>query len=171
MSLQKLMSNYSAYNAWANGKIISFLRTKPKQTWYQEVPSSYNSIVGTLNHILATQEYWYSVITKTVNTSTRWNNESPDAEEVFDFLTRHSNLMTETFRQFSEEELSKTILIESPWFTSNLPRYEYIQQVLNHSVYHRGQVVTIGRNLGFTDAPNTDYNFYNVEMVAITDRK
>jgi uncharacterized damage-inducible protein DinB len=76
--------------------------------------------------------------------------------------------MTEIFGRFSEEELSKSILIESPWFTSHLPRYEYMQQVLTHGVYHRGQVVTMGRNLGFTDAPNTDYNFYNVEMVAAT---
>jgi uncharacterized damage-inducible protein DinB len=33
---------------------------------------------------------------------------------------------------------------------------------MNHSTYHRGQIVTMGRNLGFTDAPMTDYNFYNV---------
>ncbi len=168
MSLQKLINNYASYNAWANAKIIDFLKTKPRETWYHEVPSSYNSIVKTLNHILATQEYWYSVVTETVNTSTRWSNENPDAEEVFDSLIRHSNLMTEIFGRFSEEELSKAILIESPWFTSHLPRYEYMQQVLTHGVYHRGQVVTMGRNLGFTDAPNTDYNFYNVEMVAAT---
>jgi uncharacterized damage-inducible protein DinB len=35
-------------------------------------------------------------------------------------------------------------------------------QVMNHSTYHRGQIITIGRNLGFTDAPMTDYNFYNI---------
>lgn len=52
--------------------------------------------------------------------------------------------------------------IESPWFQCNLPKYDYLMQVINHGTYHRGQIVTIGRNIGITDATNTDYNFYNV---------
>jgi len=31
---------------------------------------------------------------------------------------------------------------------------------MSHSTYHRGQIITIGRNLGMTDAPMTDFNFY-----------
>jgi len=29
--------------------------------------------------------------------------------------------------------------------------------VMNHSTYHRGQLVTMGRELGFTDPPKTDF--------------
>ncbi|MFB6801427.1 DinB family protein [Peribacillus butanolivorans] len=32
---------------------------------------------------------------------------------------------------------------------------------MNHSTYHRGQIITIGRNVGLTDAPMTDFNIYN----------
>lgn len=70
--------------------------------------------------------------------------------------------MTELIKSFSEEELSKEVKIESPWFQCNLPRYEYLIQVINHGTYHRGQIVTIERNIGITDATNTDYNFYNI---------
>ena len=31
-----------------------------------------------------------------------------------------------------------------------------------HLCLHRGQLTTIGRNLGLTDVPTTDYNFYNM---------
>jgi len=35
---------------------------------------------------------------------------------------------------------------------------------LTHSTYHCGQVVSIGWNLGYTDAPMTDYNFYKMVL-------
>ncbi len=40
------------------------------------------------------------------------------------------------------------------------PRYEIIHHGLNHSTYHRGQIVTIARNLGITDPLPTDFMQY-----------
>jgi len=65
----------------------------------------------------------------------------------------------------SEADLLQEIHLDTPWVKGVLPRYEFIQHVFNHSTYHRGQAVSIGRMLGYEDAPMTDYNFYN--MVAL----
>jgi uncharacterized damage-inducible protein DinB len=62
----------------------------------------------------------------------------------------------------SEEDLIKEVKIVNPWFECELPISDYLLQVINHGTYHRGQIVTMGRNVGITDASNTDYNFYNV---------
>ncbi|WP_315819131.1 DinB family protein [Paraflavitalea speifideaquila] len=35
---------------------------------------------------------------------------------------------------------------------------------MNHSTYHRGQVVTIGHQVGLKDAPITDYMFYLLKV-------
>jgi uncharacterized damage-inducible protein DinB len=35
-----------------------------------------------------------------------------------------------------------------------------IHHVMNHSTYHRGQLVTMGRELGFMDPPKTDFMQY-----------
>jgi len=162
MSLQKLMTNYAAYNAWANETLVNFIKTKPEETWVHEVPSRFNSIVKTLNHILSAQEYWYAVITRTEHTAGRYYDANPDPGEVFASLVKHSQLLHEAISNFSESDLLENILVESPWFTSNAPMYEYIQHLFNHGTYHRGQIVTIGRNLNFADTPMTDYNFYTV---------
>ena len=53
MSLQKLVTNYTEYNYWANTKIVEWLSTKPKELFETEVPSSYTTLITTLNHILA----------------------------------------------------------------------------------------------------------------------
>jgi uncharacterized damage-inducible protein DinB len=59
------------------------------------------------------------------------------------------------------QSVDDTCLVAIP-FTGDflIPRFEMIQQVTMHSVYHRGQIITIGRQLGFTDAQNTDYMYY-----------
>ncbi|MBC7826979.1 MAG: damage-inducible protein DinB, partial [Chitinophagaceae bacterium] len=65
-------------------------------------------------------------------------------------------------RSFTEIELVEKIKVVSPWFEANLSRCEYLQHLVSHGTYHRGQIVTIGRNVGMTDAPMTDYIFFTI---------
>ncbi|RZJ49532.1 MAG: damage-inducible protein DinB [Chryseobacterium sp.] len=120
----------------------------------------YSSISKTLLHIWETEEYWYSVIAETA--FERKENVALSTREIFEGLLQSSTKLAECIKSLSEEELSKEIKIENPWFQCELPLSEYLLQVVNHGTYHRGQIVTIGRNIGITDASNTDYNFYNV---------
>lgn len=161
MSLQKLMTNYADYNLWVNQQFVKWLSAKPDELLFKELPSSYSSIIKTLNHIWATEEYWYSIIAETSEFDKRENVELV-TDEILKGLLNRSTLLAELIKSFTEEELSKKIKIESPWFQCELPKYDYLMQVINHGTYHRGQIVTIGRNIGITDATNTDYNFYNV---------
>ena len=83
-------------------------------------------------------------------------------DEILKGLVNRSTHLAEFIKSLSEEELLRTIKIDNPWFQCELPISDYLLQVVNHGTYHRGQIVTIGRNIGITDASNTDYNFYNV---------
>lgn len=159
MSLKKLISEYARYNAWANNTLIDYIRSKPEQTWYAEVPSSFSSLVKTANHILATEEYWHSVITQTPPAHTRHFDEDPGGTEVFEALVRQSEALEKLVDSYTPEELEASIEIINEWFSCASPRYIYLQHLFNHSTYHRGQLVTIGRALGFTDAPMTDLNY------------
>jgi len=162
MSLQKFMANNANYHAWATQKFIDWLSSKPDELLYQEVPSSFNSIIKTLNHIWATDAYWYSIIAETSNVENRSEVTDLISKEIFEGMAHRANEISKLIISYSEKELSKTVKIETPWFKCDLPKYEYLQQLINHATYHRGQIVTIGRNIGITDGSNTDYNFYNV---------
>jgi uncharacterized damage-inducible protein DinB len=164
MSLQKLMTNYADYNVWVNQQFVNWLSAKSDELLNQEVPSSYSSIAKTLLHILETEEYWYSVIAETAPFE-RKENVILSTKEIFEGLLQSSAKLAKYIKSLSEEALSKEIKIENPWFQCELPLSEYLLQVVNHGTYHRGQIVTIGRNIGITDASNTDYNFYNVLKV------
>lgn len=160
MSLQKLMTNYANYNVWVNQQFVNWLSAKADGLLNQEVPSSYPGIIKTLVHIWETEEYWYSVIAE--KTFEKNENLALSTNEIFEGLLQSSKKLAEHIQSLSDEQLGKEIKIENPWFMCELPLSEYLLQVINHGTYHRGQIVTIGRNIGITDASNTDYNFYNV---------
>ena len=163
MSLQKLMRNYADYHVWVTRQYIDWLSAKPQELLHKEIPSSFPSIIKTLNHIWATDEYWYSIIAETSDYAKRYYVEKLETGEVLKGVLNRAELLSQLIKSYSEEELEKRVKIVNQWFECELPKYEYIQHVINHGTYHRGQIVTIGRNIGITDAPMTDYNFYNVK--------
>ena len=156
-----LMKNYANYNLWANTTLLSWLKSKPVAELEQEVASSFPSIKLTLLHIWQTERYWLAIIKK--------QDQPPHSEftgtvqDVFDALLKTSGELATHISTMTDETVQERTFIESPWFSCDFRNFEYIVQVANHSTYHRGQVITIGRHLGYTDAPMTDYNLYNID--------
>jgi len=161
MSLKKIMSNYADYNLWVNQQFVNWLSPKSDELLYAEVPSSFSTIMKTLDHIWSTEEYWFSVISETAPTEKKAENEL-SRDQIFEGLLNASAKLKQFIHSLSEEDLVKEVKITNPWFECELPISDYLIQVINHGTYHRGQIVTMGRNIGITDASNTDYNFYNV---------
>jgi uncharacterized damage-inducible protein DinB len=161
MSLKKLINNYVGFNLWANQRLVNWLSTKPDDLLYRELPSSFSSIIKTLNHIWGVEEYWYSIITETAEYENRFGTEDFVAAQIFEGLLRKSKHLKERVASYSEHDLMKPIISDDPDFQCELPRYEFLQHLINHGTYHRGQIITIGRNHGICDAPTTDYNVYH----------
>jgi uncharacterized damage-inducible protein DinB len=165
MSLQKLISNYSAYNAWATHRLIGWLQSVDTELLYQEIPSSYTSIDYTLQHMLRTQRYWLLFLTGKDVSNHSWAVREREVDQIMSELIFISGQMKEEFGRFSEADLLEVLHLRSPWAQNDLPRYEYIQHIINHNTYHRGQIITIARNVGLTNVVNTDYNFFNTPHI------
>ena len=157
-SIVYLMKNYANYNFWANLTLINWLKNQPETLLIKEIRSSFRSVKLTLAHILQTQKYWYSVISKTQFEPSSYEN----LPEVYDALLSQSEVLADYINTMEQSNLEENILVESPWFSCDFENFEYILQVFNHSTYHRGQIITICHNLGITGAPMTDYNYYNI---------
>lgn len=159
MSLQKLMYNYADYNLWANKTLIDWVKTKPEELLNKEVPSSFPSIIKTFAHLLDTEKFWLLVLQGAKPT---WTEFMGTNEEVESGLLNESENFRNYVHSLSEATLLEECLLDTPWAKGKLPKYEFIQHCLTHAAYHRGQVITIARNVGLTDPPNTDYNYYNI---------
>jgi uncharacterized damage-inducible protein DinB len=159
MSLQKLINNYAGYNLWANKTLIDWLKTKPAELLNKEVPSSFPSVIKSLAHLWDTERFWLLVLQ---GANPVWRNFEGTNEEVQMGLLKESEIFSSYVHSLSEAELLEDCILDTPWAKGQLPKYEFIQHCFNHASYHRGQIITIGRNVGLTDAPNTDYNYYNM---------
>lgn len=160
MSLKTLITKSAEYNDWVVNKYINWLADKSDDQLNQEVPSSFPTILKTLNHILQTQEYWWSHISESNDFD--FEKKRTTKEEIFEALRRSSVQLVDYINKLSELDLEKNIKVESPWFQCDFTKYEYIQQLILHGTYHRGQIVTMGRAIGITDAPMTDFNYWNI---------
>ncbi|MGR3855992.1 MULTISPECIES: DinB family protein [Chryseobacterium] len=162
MSLKTLVSKSAQYNNWVVNKYIDWLSTKSDEQLNQETISSFPTILKTLHHIWQTQEYWWSHISEKDDFDFVKTTETTSKEDVFNAIKNNSQKLADYVESLSEEDLTKNVKIESQWFQCDFSKYEYIQHAILHSTYHRGQIVTMGRNIGITDAPMTDFNFWNI---------
>ncbi len=162
MSLKALVSKTVQYNNWVVNKYIDWLSTKSDEQLNQETISSFPTILKTLHHIWQTQEYWWSYIAERNDFDVSKTAETNSKEDVFNAIRTNSQMLADYVESLSEEDLLKNVKIESQWFQCDFSKYEYIQHAILHGTYHRGQIVTMGRNIGITDAPMTDFNFWNI---------
>lgn len=168
LKLGTLVKDYVAYNAWANQTLIAWLKTKPSEVIDQLVPSSFPSIKETLIHIWDTERFWLSVVEQTPTPiSFRHVQFEGSVQEVFDNLEKCSEAFSSFVNSLSESSIQEYVSFYTPYVEGTRSRFEFIHHAMNHSTYHRGQLITIGRNLGLTDAPMTDYNFYLMMVKAI----
>ncbi|WP_129715663.1 DinB family protein [Pedobacter sp. SYP-B3415] len=167
-TIGSLLKNYASYNQWATESIVTWLQSKPVELLEQEVASSFSSIKKTLRHIWESQAYWLAAIKR--GDTENFGTFSDDTAIILNGIMEQSAELAEYINGMDEQDFQQNNLLVSPWFQSDFENFEYVLHCVNHSTYHRGQIVTIGRNVGLTDAPMTDYNFYNIYVGKIVQQ-
>jgi uncharacterized damage-inducible protein DinB len=157
MYLQPLTTRFLRYNRWANERLTSWLLTLDRTILYTQTGSSFGTIDRTLQHILAAETYWYSIIVKGQIPEFDLSERVQAIDRVAADLVLRSQELLHSLSILTDEQLLERIKASD----SAQSRYEYILHVVNHSSYHRGQVVTLCRALGVTgEIPVTDYDAY-----------
>jgi uncharacterized damage-inducible protein DinB len=164
MSLQKLTNNYADYNSWANSKFAAWLSGIDEKRLYEQVPSSFDSIDNTIQHIIRTQKFWADFVCERDVSKFDWSVKVKQARNNLKELKDQSESMRNAILIFTEKDLAQPLELNMPWAKNKLSRYEYILHVVNHSTFHRGQVITIARGISITEnIPMTDYNIFNCQ--------
>jgi uncharacterized damage-inducible protein DinB len=157
MHLQNLISRLLRYNLWANERLTSWLMTIHRNILYEKTGASFGTIDRTLQHILSAQIYWYAIIVKGQITEFNQPAKEHATDEVIADLVINSQQLVNELSILNEQQLIERIQASD----STQSRYEYILHVVNHSSYHRGQIITMCRALGITgEIPVTDYDGY-----------
>jgi uncharacterized damage-inducible protein DinB len=153
-----MMQRYVAYNHWANQQFAAWLGTASEEDLNREIESSFSSLKETIFHIWNAEYLWLQTV----------KNESADNLPSGNFEGSKEELL-EGWLQASKHfsEYVKTMTAED--FRAKRPRSkgngyttigDMVHHCMNHSTYHRGQIITMGRQAGLEDPPRTDFIYY-----------
>jgi uncharacterized damage-inducible protein DinB len=163
MFLQSIHS-LAHYNLWANEQLSLRLQTLTEEQFHADIVSSFPSIVKTLAHVHGAEDVWHQRL-RNIGPTVFYKlpENASGAVEIGKWLDA-SRALTETILSYNEEQLNESInYFDSRGQGHGNFRWQMIQHCVNHSSYHRGQLITMMRQVGVTLIPNSDMiSFYRI---------
>ncbi len=165
--MKNLLTDLTAYNQWANERMASALQKLTPAQLNLEQKSSFNTIRKTAEHIADCEYNWL----KRINGDSTWEYKAKNFEDInkmTEFWLQQSKAFVNLAEQSDDKKLEGVITyknIKGDSFSNEL--YKIITHLMNHSTYHRGQLVTMMRGAGVTEIPATDLiAFYRMRVTA-----
>ncbi|NNF33161.1 MAG: hypothetical protein HKN68_03585 [Saprospiraceae bacterium] len=156
----KIIKDYARYNLWANKKIAISLNELSDLSWTKEDKSSFGSIAATVVHILWAEKLWTERL-KNQPLPDISSLQSDHREETMDKFLEFSEQLTELVINYDENDLNNSIryaTMSGKGYKN--PRYQMIHHCINHSTFHRGQLIMMMRYHHMTEVPSTDFISY-----------
>ncbi|RPI05121.1 MAG: damage-inducible protein DinB [Ignavibacteriae bacterium] len=136
------------YDQWADLKLLEAIGMVARGQYQKDMVSSFGGIHGTLVHILSADKIWFA----------RWTKNPPVPLKVDDFPTvevvkkqwdAYHCEMSNFVRSLTDEKLNEPLeYTDFKGDSYSHPLCLQMQHKVNHSSYHRGQVITMLRQLG-----------------------
>jgi uncharacterized damage-inducible protein DinB len=162
-SLADQLTDFAAYNLWANHRVIEWLQSKPESLFDVPVASSFKGIRATLLHIRDVERLWLGYLQPANLPASLHPDALLSHSEVMEQVLEVSTCFWQHISTMTDEALLTACCCDIPYVGVHLINpADILQHAMNHSTYHRGQLITIGHHLGFTDAPMSDYMYYQL---------
>jgi uncharacterized damage-inducible protein DinB len=150
------------YNVWANQKICGFITHAGDAMARLEQQSSFPSVYKTLIHIWGAEWIWLLRLKNESPASFPAANFSGSLEEACAGWLKASTDFEKEILSFSDAEaLSRQVIyrnLKGEPFISTVQ--EVVSHCMNHSTFHRGQLVTLLRGAGYKELGSTDMITY-----------
>ncbi len=159
--MKKYIEQLSHYNLWATETLIGFIQAAGPDKMDIELVSSFPSIGKTALHIYGAEDIWLQRLQKQEKLTWRGAQFDGTHEELLS-AWKNASLGLQTFaKNISEEQLAESITFKNTLGEQYTHTYQQaITHVFNHSTFHRGQLVTLLRQVGFTQISSTDLITY-----------
>jgi len=148
------------YNLWANQRLGDWLLSLDSGLYDQKVSNSFPSLRATWNHIQKAEAGWWNKMRGHQQNVFPDFNDDESCETQVKELIRQSVTLINFALSMSDDDWQKTVDYKFKDRLNQPTRIQVIEHVLNHSTYHRGQLITIAHQLGLKDLPSTDFIKY-----------
>ena len=155
----QILQSYLAFNYWANKLILDLIEKELNDTELdREIVSSFPSLRKTVYHLWDAEYIWLKRLTgQSLNDwpSKNFNGTFSEAKEK---ILLNDQSFIDYVENLNDEKILESFTyknLEGKIFSN--PKWESVHHCMNHSTYHRGQIVTMLRQLGVTNIPSTDF--------------
>ena len=155
-----MLYEHLLYNFWASREMIQAVHSLSDDERMRDLGSSYKSILGTLHHIYWADKVWLLRISFPYNLAPKPELDVPNLDEL---LAQWIPLMQQ-WEQWAKAKADAMADERIAHMNTRGQRFEHsvrevVLHLVNHDSYHRGQVATMLRQLGYTP-PQTDLIHY-----------
>lgn len=157
--MKELLQQYAQYNVWANKRIIDIMAKLEDGLTNKEVASSFPSLQATVCHTWAAEYIWLQRLQ--LAEYPRWVGS--DFNGTFEEACKNWQQVSAELVQFVDKQYDDRAFqhvlqyYDRAKASHKTPVCHVLQHVFNHSTYHRGQLVTMLRQLDAKDIPATDF--------------
>jgi len=155
-SLLPTLRGLLAYTIWADRQVLQALDGLSEEDLARETGTSFGSVLGTMAHVLGAEQLWLSRFLGLPAERIHDVSDYPDLASLRagfeDFWPQLEVYLASLTEEQTEVDLDWTSLDGE---SRSAPFRQVLLHVVNHSTYHRGQVASQLRQLGY-EAPSTD---------------
>jgi uncharacterized damage-inducible protein DinB len=155
------------YNAWADRRLLDACSALTYEQFTRNLGSSFNSVRDTVTHLYGAEWVW--------NERFRGNSPSalvsgagyPDLASIRAKLEEMDQYYIDYVSKLTQQDLDRVICYKG--FTGeefSNPLWQSLHQLTNHASYHRGQVVTMLRQLGVKPVSTDLIGYYREQAAA-----
>ena len=155
--MKQLLQQYAAYNIWANKKITETANQLSEEQINKEIISSFPSVYKTVLHLMEVENVWWERL-QLVEYTTLSGWFTGDFDELSKKLLGLSQQWHGWIQNTNDVNISHVFAYQnSKKEQFKQPVYEMLLHLFNHQTFHRGQLVTMFRQLGLDKIPATDF--------------
>jgi uncharacterized damage-inducible protein DinB len=159
--LKELLAAHTGYSAWATKQILDVCLSLTSKQLDLGQGASHSSILGTLRHTHDGERVWLRRLIEVDND--RLPTGTPP-EHSFEFLVESWPELWLGYREWLESASDAALVFEIATVLPDgtdlfVPRWQIVLHAINHTTFHRGQIITMLRAFGI-QPPNTDLTRY-----------
>lgn len=159
--MKELLKQLAAYNTWATQKVADVVLLLPEEKQVAAVAASFKSLHGTFLHMWDAESIWWQRMKLNERFVRPSDNFKGTTRDAINGLLSQSKLWEEWVQNASDLSLEHVFQYRNnKKELFKMPIYQMLTHVFNHGTYHRGQLITMMRQLGIEKMPQTDFSVW-----------
>lgn len=158
--MKELLKQYAAYNIWATKQLVDRINKLPEEKIVLEVASSFPSLYKTVQHMWLAEDIWWQRLKLVENPVAQSDSFTGSFAELYAQLYKQSLQWKEWVDAAGDNHLNFVFAYIHDKAEQKMAVHDMLLHLFNHATFHRGQLVTILRQLGEDKIPQTDYVAY-----------